>query len=137
MAFKVLTRTGTDGKKYHQISSDASVECNGQDCNLCKQELEETFQEWEQSVPIPLPPEGKKYKKKRTQRNRGKTIMEICYSCKVEDAPCYICRRGKCESWMKEEARKGQEEGCASWENGRCVSFDCVKRLIKTTWHSS
>ena len=90
------------------------------------------FQNWENSIPFPVPPEGKRYKRPSIQKNRGKTIREICYTCKK--IPCYICRRTKCPNWMKEESRKGQEKGCAYWEDGLCVEFSCELGIIKSHW---
>ena len=131
---KIITEE-RNKKKYHLIG-DVKIACSGTGCLICEQQdIDEKFKEWEETVPFPIPPKGKRYKKRRIQRNRGKTIQEICYSCKK--IPCYICSRGACPEWMKENARKGQEEGCSSWEKGnRCTSFFCEKELIKTNWHN-
>ena len=120
-----------DGKKYHVITG-INVECSGQDCAFCKGDTDISFHDWENSVPFPMPSKGKRYKNPIVQKNRGKTVMEICYTCKK--TPCYICRRTKCPKWMKEESRKGQEEGCSSWQKGRCTSFSCEFNLIRTNW---
>ncbi|MDY6895296.1 MAG: hypothetical protein SVO01_07785 [Thermotogota bacterium] len=130
---KVETITDNKGKKFHNISG-VYIECSGKDCNLCKMTTEERFEKWESSIPFPVPPKGKKYKKKRIQELRGKTIQEICYTCPMVDQPCYVCSRRKCEYWMKEENRKGQEFGCVSYENGRCKDFVCKRGIIKTKW---
>jgi hypothetical protein len=119
------------GKKFH-IVNGTKVECQGQDCIFCKRDTDLSFQLWESSIPYPLPPKGKRYKNPLKQTNRGKTIAEICYTCK--EIPCYICKRTKCPKWMKEEERKGQEEGCSSWQMGRCLEFSCSKGLIKSHW---
>lgn len=134
MTVKVKTLTAENGKKFHIISG-LNIECSGQDCVFCNGETEISFHDWERSVPYPIPPKGKRYKNPLAQKNRGKTIMEICYTCK--DIPCYICRRTKCEKWMKEEAYKGQEKGCPYWENGRCLSFQCKRGIIKTHWRDA
>ena len=120
------------GEVFHEVGG-AYMQCGGLDCVICKSKLEEDFQDWEASVPIPIPKKGKHYKKKRIQKNRGKSILEICYTCR--EIPCYVCRRNECEQWQKETHRKGQEDGCSHWENGRCNEFFCEKGLIKTTWH--
>lgn len=119
------------GKKVHLVGG-IYIECSGQDCPFCKGDTEISFQQWENSIPYPLPTKGKKYKNPIIQKNRGKTIMEICYSCK--EIPCYICKRTKCPKWMKEEHRKGQEEGCESWKDGKCLEFSCEKGIIKSHW---
>jgi len=124
-----------EGNERFHIIGDVRIFCSGQGCYFCNQQsLNLSFAEWEEIIPIPIPPKNKKYKKKRIQKIRGKTIQEICYSCKK--IPCYICRRTKCSLWMKEKSRQGQEEGCHNWEQGRCVSFECERGLIKTHWHS-
>jgi len=131
MALTPRTVKNSEGTKFHIISG-INVECSGQDCAFCKGETEISFHDWENSIPFPVPRKGRHYKKPIIQKNRGKTIMEICYTCKK--IPCYICIRTKCPKWMKEENRKGQEEGCVSWQNGRCRSFSCEKKIIKTHW---
>jgi len=120
------------GKKFHIITGIA-IECSGKDCNLCKGDTDLYFSRWECSIPFPIPPKGKKYKNPIIQKNRGKTIAEICHTCKK--IPCYICRRTKCKEWMKEKNREGQEEGCSSWEKNRCLTFNCEKNLIRTHWN--
>ena len=125
------TRINTEGKKFHVISG-INIACSGQDCNFCKGEIEISFHDWESSIPFPIPAKGKRYKRPSAQKNRGKTIMEICYVCR--EVPCYICRRAKCDQWMKEKDREGQEAGCFSWENGRCSSFHCELGIIRTNW---
>jgi hypothetical protein len=121
-----------ENKTYH-IIGDLQIECSGQeDCPICSARKKEEMKGWELSVPFPIPPEGKRYKQKGKQANRGKTIKEICYTCK--DIPCYICKRTKCPNWMKEKSRKGQEEGCASWDNGYCKTFVCDKGIIINPW---
>jgi len=131
MTLRPNTIVGKNGKKYHNISG-IYIECSGQDCNFCKGETEISFSDWENSIPYPIPKKGRRYKNPLIQKNRGKTIAEICYSC--ETIPCYICKRTKCDQWMKEKAREGQKEGCANWENDRCNNFHCKKGIIKTTW---
>jgi hypothetical protein len=125
------TRIGNDGVRYHDIN-DVNIECSGRDCTICNQGKELTFGEWENSIPYKLPPKGKRYVSKVKQKNRGKSILEICYTCKK--IPCYICKRTKCKKWMKEEHRKGQEKGCVSWYHGRCLEFYCDKGIVKTHW---
>jgi hypothetical protein len=127
----IKSKTDNLGNKFHTING-INIFCSGKDCRLCKQEKEKSFTDWENSIPLPVPKNGKRYKNPIAQKNRGKTIREICYTCK--EIPCYICKRNKCPQWMKEENRKGKEEGCSSWENGRCISFICEKNLIKTKW---
>ena len=131
-----MGRIGTvrdkNGIIYH-VFNGAHVECAGGDsCIFCRGNIGEKFTAWEESIPIRMPPEGKRYKNKLKQKNRGKTIAEICYTCK--EIPCYICRRTKCEHWQKEAHRKGQEEGCAHWETGRCIEWSCDKGLITSMW---
>lgn len=124
-------KIGNNGKRYHDING-VSIECSGKDCTICNQEKEFTFEEWEKSIPYKNPPKGKRYVSKIKQKNHGKSILEICYTCK--EIPCYICKRTKCNQWMKEENRKGQEKGCANWEHDRCNSFICEKGIVKTHW---
>jgi len=131
MALRPKTQTDNTGTKYHLISG-INIECSGQDCAFCQGETDISFHDWENSIPFPIPQKGKRYKNPLIQKNRGKTIMEICYTCKK--IPCYICRRTKCPKWMKEEHFKGQERGCESWENGRCSEFSCEFNLIRTHW---
>jgi len=123
-----------NGKKFHVIDG-ITIECSGQDCSFCKGETDISFHDWENSIPFPIPPKGKRYKNLKIQKLRGKTIMEICYTCK--EIPCYICKRTKCPKWMKEEDRKGQEKGCSSWQDGKCVDFSCEKGIIRTHWEKS
>jgi len=125
------TKITPEGKRYH-IVSGVNVRCYGNDCTICKSSKEHIFEEWEESIPYPLPPKGKRYKIPLKQKHRGKAISEICYSCKK--IPCYICKRTECPEWMKEEARKGQEEGCVGWERGRCADFICDKGVINSHW---
>ncbi len=120
-------------KKYHSIN-DAWIECSGEGCIFCEGDTDISFKAWENSIPFPIPPRGKKYVRPSFQKNRGKTIEEICYTCK--EIPCYICKRTNCKDWMKEEHRKGQEKGCKFWENNRCIEFSCEKGLIKTHWRN-
>ena len=130
---KVKTETYmVKGKTYHILDNEATIECSGMDCPICHSEERESREAWELTVPFPIPPKGKKYKRKLIQSLRGKTIKEICYTCK--SIPCYICKRAKCDLWMKEEHRKGQEVGCAFWEEGFCSNFVCLKGIIKTSW---
>lgn len=132
-SFRVKTLIDKDGTRYH-IVGENSISCSGQDCEHCQSGKTLAFEDWENSVLYPIPPRGKKYKKEIIQRNRGKTIREICYSCKK--IPCYLCRRTKCKLWHKEQERKGQEIGCQFWEKGRCKRFQCKKGIIKTFWDS-
>lgn len=125
------TRKNKEGKSFHVISG-INIECSGQDCAFCKGETDISFHDWERSIPFPVPSKGKRYKRSSIQKIRGKTIMEICFTCRK--IPCYICRRTKCDQWMKEESRKGQEKGCISWQKGRCRSFSCEVGIIRTTW---
>lgn len=117
--------------KFHLIN-ELEIECSGQDCAICKKDFEESFITWQNTVPFPFPPKGKRYRNSNRQRNRGKTILEICYTCK--QIPCWICKRVKCKKWMKEQHLKGQEQGCSSWENGRCSTFACEKGLVLSHW---
>jgi len=125
-------RITSENKRVHVVDS-VEIECSSADCFFCKQNLETAFIAWEFSIPIPLPPVGKKYKSLLRQNSRGKTVQEICYTC--QKIPCYFCKRAQCKEWHKEEARKGQEQGCSGWESGRCKKFICKKALIKTNWH--
>jgi len=130
---KIITRK--EGKDKVHIIGDVRISCSGVGCLICEQQENDlNFLEWEQTIPFPIPSKGKKYKKKKIQKNRGKTIQEICYSCRK--IPCYICSRTECSEWMKDRTRKGQEEGCVDWEEGRCSSFYCERGLIKTHWHT-
>ena len=128
------TKIAKDGTVYHDIAG-VYIECSGNDCAVCNKNLEIAFDTWEASVPFPFPPKGKRYKNPLKQKNRGKTILEICYTCKK--IPCYICKRIKCDKWMKEEHRKGQEKGCGSWENSRCADFCCDKGIISSHWRDN
>ena len=122
------------GIRYH-VFNDVNIECSGTGCAFCEGDTDISFQLWENSVPFPMPPDGKRYRNSLAQSNRGKTIMEICYTCK--EIPCYLCRRTKCPEWMKERNRKGQEKGCVYWrKGGRCAEFSCDKGLIKSSWES-
>jgi len=122
-----------NNKRYH-VFNDTTVECSGKGCAFCEGDTDISFQMWENSVPFPIPPKGKRYKRPSFQRNRGKTIREICHICR--EIPCYICRRTKCEQWMKEKQRQGQEKGCVYWDKGLCTGFSCEKGLIKTHWEN-
>jgi len=133
MSIRPKTTKDSSGKKFHNING-INIECSGQDCSFCRGETEISFKTWENSIPYPIPPKGKKYKNPKIQKNRGKTIMEICYTCKEAETPCYICKRTECPLWMKEEQRKGQEAGCPYWWNGKCLEFSCSYGLIKTHW---
>ncbi len=128
----VRTLKSKDGKTFHTIN-DINIECSEKGCAICNQDIEVAFRKWETSILIPMPKKGKRYKNKTLQKHRGKLILEICYTCKK--IPCYVCRRTKCKEWMREEHRKGQEQGCAHWENGRCTGFSCKKGLpIRPSW---
>ena len=131
---RLQTIIDDSGDKFH-IVNDIKIQCSGGTCYICNSDSDVAFEIWENSIPFPLPPKGKKYKIKRIQENRGKTIAEICYTCK--EIPCYVCRRGKCPEWMKSPNTKGQEVGCGHWERGRCKAFSCEKVLIKTSWLDS
>ena len=120
-----------EGNIYH-IFNGAHVECNGGSCIFCKSNVDEAFAAWEETVLFRMPPKGKRYKNKIKQRNRGKTISEICHTCK--EIPCYICRRTKCDQWQSEENRKGQEQGCVHWENNRCTEFSCDFSIVTKLW---
>jgi hypothetical protein len=120
-----------DNTKYHNINGNL-IECKGGDCLICNSSLDEKFKIWEQSIPFKIPPKGKKYKNPQKQANKGKTIKEICYTC--QEIPCYLCKRTSCKEWMKEKSRKGQEQGCIGWENGRCNIFVCKRGLIESNW---
>lgn len=130
---KLIPRTIIDksGKKFHLVN-DIAIQCSGGTCYICNSNTDVAFELWENSIPFPLPPKGKKYKNKKIQENRGKTIAEICYTCKK--IPCYICKRTECPEWMKSANTKGQEIGCGHYENSRCKVFICEKMLIKTSW---
>jgi len=130
---KLILKTIIDknGNRFHLVN-DIQIQCSGGTCYICNSNTDVAFEIWENSIPFPIPPKGKKYKKKKIQENRGKTISEICHTCK--EIPCYICRRTKCPEWMKSSNMKGQEKGCSHWENNRCTSFYCEKGLIKTSW---
>lgn len=129
----VRTYINDKGERLHAIDGEeVSISCTGQDCIHCNYESTRSFLVWESSIPYPRPPKGKRYKRPIARKNMGKSIIEICYSCKK--TPCYICVRTKCEYWHKEEERKGQEEGCSRWEQGRCRDFVCKKGIIKTHW---
>ena len=131
MPSRIGTIRDREGKIYH-VFNGTHVECDGGSCIFCKSSVEEAFTAWEETIPFRMPPAGKKYKNKIKQRNRGKSIREICYTCK--DIPCYVCRRTKCDKWQADEARKGQEEGCPHWENGRCTEFACDFSIVTTLW---
>jgi hypothetical protein len=129
----IKTYKDSDGIIYHEFNG-ISIECSGGDCQHCKRDTDISFKTWESSVPYPIPPKGKRYRRPSMQKNRGKTIAEICGTCK--EIPCYICRRIKCDQWMKESQRKGQAQGCVFLEVDRCTEFSCELGLIKTRWRS-
>ena len=126
-----ITTQKEDRTTYHSIDG-VNMECSGMDCPICNSGERELKEIWELSVPAPFPPKGKRYKNKLKQSIRGKTIREICYTCK--EIPCYICKRTECSFWMKEENRKGQEIGCSFWEDEFCSKIVCLKGIIKTSW---
>lgn len=130
MALSLLTVNEPGGISH--IINGVKIYCSGQDCGICKMDKEKSFTRWTNTIPFPIPPKGKKYKNGLKHKNRGKSIIEICYTCR--SIPCWICRRKKCPSWMKESARKGQEAGCAGWEKDRCSTFVCQKGLVTTHW---
>ncbi len=129
----IRTAINKRGERFHAVDGqEISVSCTGNDCIHCSYGNTLSFLEWEHSIQYPIPPKGKRYKNPIAKKNSGKNIIEICYTCKK--IPCYICKRVKCREWMKEDERKGQEEGCSRWEQGRCRDFICKKGIIKTAW---
>ena len=128
---KISTIKRADGTIYHTFNG-VNLECTGGSCQFCKGGTEDDFKAWEETILFRMPPEGKRYKSKLKQKNRGKSIAEICYTCR--EIPCYICKRTKCEQWQAEKGRQGMEKGCAYWDSGRCNEFDCEKGLITTRW---
>ena len=130
----LIPKTVRIKNQIFHIYDDATIQCSGADCRICNSALDVSFDDWKMSIPFPIPPKGKRYKRKEVQKNRGKSIEEICYTCKK--TPCFVCRRTKCKQWMKRPETRGQEKGCAYWENGRCTDFFCDKRLIKEDWHA-
>ena len=130
--FNIITRINSEDKTKYHIINDTAIECSGADCRICKMNEEISFEEWESSIPYPIPPKKKKYKSKIAQRNRGKTIKEICYTC--NPVPCYICKRKECKDWWKEEDKKGQEKGCGYFLDNKCTNFICEKGIVKKKW---
>jgi len=126
-----IIRDKKTGKLFHRMD-EATLECSGKDCIFCNAEIEISFEEWESSILFKLPRKGKKWRNPIAQKYRGQTIREICYSCKK--VPCYLCRRGDCKEWWKEADRKGQEDGCRWWKNGKCNNFVCEKGVIEKSW---
>ena len=130
--FKISTHFNSEEKTKYHIINESSIECSGADCKICKMNEELSFEIWESSIPYPIPRKKKRYKNKLFHENRGKTIREICFTCR--EIPCYICRRKECKEWWKEGDRKGQQEGCSWWKDGKCINFVCEKGIIRKKW---
>ena len=132
--FKKRVGTITDpktGNIFHIIDGN-HVQCtdkSGKDCIFCRKSMAEDFDSFLKSIPYPLPPKDRRYKKAKARKYQGKTVKEICYTCK--EIPCFICSRGKCKLWHKAEDLKGQEKGCVYWEEGKCMKWVCEKDIIK------
>jgi hypothetical protein len=131
LSFRKKISTHVDketGKTYHVIDGN-NIQCDGKDCFICKDNILENFGSFLKDIPFPIPPKGKRYKKKKSRDNQGKTVKEICYTCKT--VPCFICKRTECKLWHKEEDLKGQEKGCNHWNDGLCMKWVCEKGIIK------